>query len=85
MIPFCLMNPQTVSSHAEPARCAGGDLKSFSILKIFIGGRADPIAFNRNSGDAMTESDTKKRDSFTLSLITLFYNSLVSPNKQKIK
>ena len=54
MIPFCLMNPQTVSSHAEPARCAGGDFKYFSILKMFIGERADPIAFNRNSGDAMT-------------------------------
>ena len=81
MIPFCPMNPQTESDHAEPARCAGGDFKYFSILKMFIGERADPIAFNRNSGDAMTLSDTKKCDSFTLSLITLFYNSLVSPNK----
>jgi hypothetical protein len=29
MIPFCPMNPQTESDHAEPARYAGGDVKKF--------------------------------------------------------
>lgn len=72
MIPFCPMNPQTESNHAEPARCAGGDFQSFSILRIFIGGRADPIAFNRNSSDALTESDAKKTTSL-LFLLLLFF------------
>lgn len=74
MIQFRMHKSKNFRFHAEPARCAGGEPKKlFRFLKIFIGERAQPLAFTCFSGDGKTVDDTKKANLPHLLLYTYFH------------